>query len=289
MHLLNNSDINVSDICLQSYPCQHKVSIKNTTPKLLYGTDIYKLYVENNLLVPEHFKIYKNYIMKQAYYNKIKNSIKSNNLDELSSCCREYNFNDFNNYEIDSFINDACIYSKLDSYETVKYLLNVCIKATITENTLMFAVYKTNKNIDDKQFDNRYYTEHPHMIDLLIKYIDEDKLINIVYSCIMAGGFELAKYLMITYNLELEYSLLKYAIDGNNKYFIDYFINKFNQQYEQDVLTSAVVKENYEIIKYLLDNNMIDDHKYHINVIIRKNKISFTSEMYKILSKYLTV
>jgi hypothetical protein len=46
-----------SSLCLQSYPCQHKVII-NGKKKRMYGDDIYDMCIDKNLAVPEHFKIY---------------------------------------------------------------------------------------------------------------------------------------------------------------------------------------------------------------------------------------
>lgn len=50
-------DIQVSETCYQSYPCQHDVVVDGKRERL-YGIDIYKLYESKNLPVPKHFKEY---------------------------------------------------------------------------------------------------------------------------------------------------------------------------------------------------------------------------------------
>lgn len=57
---INKNTINIecSDLCLQTYPCQHKVTINGIYKGVLFGDDIKKLYIDNNLEVPKHFKHY---------------------------------------------------------------------------------------------------------------------------------------------------------------------------------------------------------------------------------------
>ena len=49
-------DINM-DTCLESYPCQHKVTIDGVQT-LMGGVKIFGCLVENGQEVPEHFKEY---------------------------------------------------------------------------------------------------------------------------------------------------------------------------------------------------------------------------------------
>ena len=54
-------------------------------------------------------------------------------------------------------------------------------------------------------------------------------------------------------------------------------------KYNQEELNMAVMRENYVIIKELLDNDMLDDKEYNIKIVIRKTQTKKNSEMYKFL------
>ncbi|AYV78677.1 MAG: hypothetical protein Edafosvirus24_3 [Edafosvirus sp.] len=56
--LLTTDDIEISDTCLFSSQCQHYVKIEKGQSKLMNGRDIKKLFTDNNLVVPDHFKNY---------------------------------------------------------------------------------------------------------------------------------------------------------------------------------------------------------------------------------------
>lgn len=50
--------IDVSPFCLQSYPCQHDVSVDGAKSKMMVGVEIAQLYVKRGLKVPKHFAGY---------------------------------------------------------------------------------------------------------------------------------------------------------------------------------------------------------------------------------------
>jgi hypothetical protein len=50
--------LNVSSVCLQSFPCQHQVSVKESSFRLLNGKQIKQLYIRFKMEVPDHFKSY---------------------------------------------------------------------------------------------------------------------------------------------------------------------------------------------------------------------------------------
>ena len=54
--------IDTSSLCLQSYPCQHTVTIymSNGTKqdRHMDGVSIYELFLNNNLHIPQHFVNY---------------------------------------------------------------------------------------------------------------------------------------------------------------------------------------------------------------------------------------
>lgn len=50
--------IDVDDSCMESYPCQHYVSIDGASMGTWYGTEIYKWYVDHGQKVPDHFALY---------------------------------------------------------------------------------------------------------------------------------------------------------------------------------------------------------------------------------------
>ena len=54
----------VSDSCLESNPCKHDVVVNGKKYEWLTGIEIYKLYVENNMVVPQHFLRYKKRVEK---------------------------------------------------------------------------------------------------------------------------------------------------------------------------------------------------------------------------------
>lgn len=56
------NDIEISDECIEAFPCSHRVSItkgKNSTTTMMTGIDIYKYLVQHNFDIPEHFEKYK--------------------------------------------------------------------------------------------------------------------------------------------------------------------------------------------------------------------------------------
>lgn len=56
---LSSADIDISVLCLETYPCQHYVKIRGQQlPDYCFGSDIYQLYSTNNLPVPDHFQEY---------------------------------------------------------------------------------------------------------------------------------------------------------------------------------------------------------------------------------------
>jgi hypothetical protein len=59
--IIVTEDFKYSVMCLESYPCQHYVTIGNTeddSPVLMNGLQIYKYCIDNELDVPDHFKQY---------------------------------------------------------------------------------------------------------------------------------------------------------------------------------------------------------------------------------------
>lgn len=48
--------IKVSPVCSQSFPCKHRVSVKEKTAQILTAPQIKKLYIRFGLEVPDHFK-----------------------------------------------------------------------------------------------------------------------------------------------------------------------------------------------------------------------------------------
>jgi hypothetical protein len=54
----NEITIDTGDECLESFPCQHYVSINDGEKELMGGVEIFELYEKYDLEVPGHFKEY---------------------------------------------------------------------------------------------------------------------------------------------------------------------------------------------------------------------------------------
>lgn len=50
-----SKNITVDDVCMESYPCEHMVTIDGIQ-NIMDGVSIYKLFKTNNLDIPEHFR-----------------------------------------------------------------------------------------------------------------------------------------------------------------------------------------------------------------------------------------
>jgi len=80
--------LSISKRCLQSYPCQHTVTIKGKKI-IMFGNEIYSYCVDNHIRVPQHFKEYKKYIEEQNIIKAIhSNDIKyvKDVVDENVNC-----------------------------------------------------------------------------------------------------------------------------------------------------------------------------------------------------------
>ena len=62
-NLTESTDLSFSvqiDVCYESMPCQHWVTFKDDTTKMLNGIEICELYKNANLPIPDHFAPYNN-------------------------------------------------------------------------------------------------------------------------------------------------------------------------------------------------------------------------------------
>lgn len=57
IQVLNITDIAISKLCMESYPCQHVVRIKDKET-ILDGIEIANLFRDHGLDVPTHFQCY---------------------------------------------------------------------------------------------------------------------------------------------------------------------------------------------------------------------------------------
>ena len=60
IHWVINDQIKIEMACMESYPCQHMVTIDGKK-HCMFGQDIYKMLKEKNLTIPRHFESYKDY------------------------------------------------------------------------------------------------------------------------------------------------------------------------------------------------------------------------------------
>lgn len=73
--------ISISDMCLTSHPCQHRV-IYNGDNRLFSAVKIYDILIENNIEIPEHFEYVKKIIERRQFIEDIK-TLKLNSLKKL--------------------------------------------------------------------------------------------------------------------------------------------------------------------------------------------------------------
>ena len=69
--LKDNSEFTISTICLQSYPCQHDCKLNGSSIRVS-GIQICKLFIDNNMPVPEHFRDYLKMVNDPKYSSWIK-------------------------------------------------------------------------------------------------------------------------------------------------------------------------------------------------------------------------
>jgi hypothetical protein len=64
----------ISKGCLESYPCQHEISINMYKPMRMYGDKIYIILRSSgfeDIDIPEHFRSYKNEIVRKMKEGKL--------------------------------------------------------------------------------------------------------------------------------------------------------------------------------------------------------------------------
>jgi hypothetical protein len=58
---IGNTNVYISTMCMQSYPCQHSIIIDGVE-STMNGVDIFNYLKNNNLPMSQHFNEYKNFI-----------------------------------------------------------------------------------------------------------------------------------------------------------------------------------------------------------------------------------
>lgn len=69
----------MSNICLESYPCQHIIEFENGEKKLMFGDKIYCLFNSEGLSDP-HIDHYAEWVKKRNYFNQKNNKCKQDKI-----------------------------------------------------------------------------------------------------------------------------------------------------------------------------------------------------------------
>ena len=87
MELLNSfrkvGKYEISNICLETYPCQHYVKFKNGETKILFGDKIYRLFKSEGLTDP-HIDSYAKWV-REHDFPSLEEIIKCNKTSERRS------------------------------------------------------------------------------------------------------------------------------------------------------------------------------------------------------------
>jgi hypothetical protein len=54
-------DYQISDVCMESYPCKHWVTLPDGTRNMMSGLAIYRMLLQENKEIPDHFEQYANF------------------------------------------------------------------------------------------------------------------------------------------------------------------------------------------------------------------------------------
>jgi hypothetical protein len=69
----------ISNICLESYPCKHYIKLKNGDTKLMSGDKIYRLFKSEGLSDP-HIDKYAEYVRQSYFPNPLEITKRKNDL-----------------------------------------------------------------------------------------------------------------------------------------------------------------------------------------------------------------
>jgi hypothetical protein len=245
----------VGDMCYQSYPCKHHVSINGSDYGLLGGAEIYNLYESNNLPVPDHFRGYKKEANNIAKRKHIHELINNNNIEELEAT-------DLSCVSIDRLFEDAC-------KSGTSGVLRVLFKKG------------PNLKIKSKCF-TECLEENLDTVAEIYKQTNSECVLNDLCSG-RAPHFELASYLINDWEISLEGFKLLYAINLGDRAVLNRVLDREKAKgnvYEREEMRLAMEKEDYETLTFLFENNMIEDKKYHLKVILRELQVKKGSKMY---------
>jgi hypothetical protein len=177
--------LKISNICMQSFPCQHHV-IMDDTELIMFGQEIYQYCIDHNCPVPEHFAYCKTIIEKKHFNNLIE----SNNLEEFKN--NELMENDYNKTE---FLKKAIQMNKINF---IKYLVEekdalvtyeCLVECTKSSNLLNIFKYLLDNSNIDVNHSGMHYIGHGgnNLLSLasyhnnlpLVKYLIEERNVSL--------------------------------------------------------------------------------------------------------------
>ncbi len=261
----------VGDMCYTTFPCKHYFTT-NGICKLTNGIEIYNYCVDNNIEIPEHFQMYKDYINKEKYIEMIKNN----------------DFENFkNNYLLSKYGQHFLIYAnKFNNIQIINYLLNdvnIIPNENIIEETTNLEIFKLL--LSRGWVCSQGTPQHVNFNEI----IKTDKCNNIIIQLIKNNCFDIIKYLFNTYEINLNNfkdSPLVEALKYNNKEIINIIIEKsinddvFYYDNDAEILKGKNILNNYlfnykailNLTTNLLPNVFNTDkyNKYIYNLIYKK-------------------
>lgn len=243
-------EIQICDTCYSTDPCQHYVKINENNQTLLTGDNIYKLFINQNLQPPDHFKYYKYKVDIDYFSQKIIN----NEFDEFKN---NYFFthNTYSEKAKDCFLRIAC---NQNNMKFIKYLVEdkkTPVSCEILKNCA--------KNIDQLELTKYFLSKDFHLQN-----------INLLNVAAYHQNFLLVKYLIEELKVPLDRSTLIMSLTNNkpDNAIVTYLLGKSIEEniiYDSFYDIECLIKHN--LIDTCLKNKMVNQFFKTAKVIIQLN------------------
>ena len=282
MSSLTASDIDVSAWCMTSFPCAHGVWVRGVSRGTLGAREIYRLYTDNGLEVPDHFEYVAEVLVTDGIRARIQQAVNENDVGELSKY-REH----FHRYDMLPWdaLKTACRNpaTTMRSYEMVKFLV---ADLGLTQ-------------IDDECFRGKFEPQsvepHPNLIDFLVARYRGNKC-DLLSAIISWREFPLARYLIDYHGFPIgkmwthnDHSPLYQALCANDG-FVDHLLRLSRERgirYDREELELMVGRNDLALVKRFLDADLVDDLDYHVKILCRQGHVPPNSAMDLLLHSYV--
>jgi len=266
--------IEYSDICLTSFPCQHYVK-NDGTRSLMGAINIYKLLQEKNITIPEHFLYCKEVLLGYEIDEHIKEcnieKLKTYTKMEFSACNNPMYYIPYKRFSTEKIM-ELVLYLMSERNIKVK---NEQLVAACTAGNLELLKFFMLKNDPDPGNKITYYVGNGG--SSLLSIAAYNGAVNIVKYLI-----EECKYSVI--DGDKRCSPLRNALINKNTELCMYLLNKSCEskiQYDEDEFDEATRFGDMKIIKFMIENKMVQNKRYSINKAKRAIKLNPDSEIYK--------